>query len=179
MACEIEYFSPLQNQRIPYCDLLYLGGGYPEVFDEDLTKNKTMLDSINSFSQRGGFIYSECGGFMYLNKTINELPMVGIFKGTSKMTKALQRFGYIEMQLREDCFLGKKGDKITAHEFHKSATQIEDEPIFSIGKTLGDAKWECGYLVKNTYGGYPHIHFLGNMNVLNNILDSIERSKNI
>ena len=179
MACEIEYFSPLQDKTIPVCDLIYLGGGYPEVFVETLVKNKSMLDSIKSFSEKGGFIYAECGGFMYLNKCINGQPMVGVFKGESKMTKGLQRFGYLDMQLKVDCILGKKGDRITAHEFHKSVTQIEEEPIFSISKTLGDAKWECGYLYKNTYGGYPHIHFLGNMDVLNNILEHIERSKKI
>jgi len=179
MACEIEYFSPLQDKTIPVCDLIYLGGGYPEVFVETLVKNKSMLDSIKSFSEKGGFIYAECGGFMYLNKCINGQPMVGVFKGESKMTKGLQRFGYLDMQLKVDCILGKKGDRITAHEFHKSVTQIEEEPIFSISKTLGDAKWECGYLYKNTYGGYPHIHFLGNMDVLNNILEHIEGSKKI
>jgi cobyrinic acid a,c-diamide synthase len=179
MACEIEYFSPLQDNSIPDCDLLYLGGGYPEVFEEKLAHNKSMLDSINNFSQDGGFIYAECGGFMYLNDSINSLPMVGVFKGSSKMTKGLQRFGYIDMQLKEDCILGNKGDKITAHEFHKSITQIDDKALFSISKTLGEAKWECGYLNKNTYGGYPHIHFLGNIDVLNNILDCIERSKKI
>jgi cobyrinic acid a,c-diamide synthase len=179
MSCEIEYFSPLQDKVIPDCDLLYLGGGYPEVFAENLAKNHSMLDSIKSFSEKGGYIYAECGGFMYLNQSINGHPMVGAFKGESKMTKGLQRFGYIELQLKEDCMLGKKGDKITAHEFHKSLTKIEDAPIFSINKTMGDGAWECGYLYKNTYGGYPHIHFLGNMDVLNNILNNIEGRKKI
>lgn len=179
ITCEVEYFSPLHDKTIPDCDLIYLGGGYPEVFEETLAKNKSMLDSINSFSEKGGFIYAECGGFMYLNQFINAQPMVGVFKGESKMTKNLQRFGYIDMQLKVDCILGKKGDRITAHEFHKSVTQVEAEPIFSISKSLGDSKWACGYLYKNTYGGYPHIHFLGNIDVLNNILEHIERSKKI
>jgi cobyrinic acid a,c-diamide synthase len=179
MSCEIEYFSPLQDKVIPDCDLLYLGGGYPEVFAETLAKNYSMLDSIKSFSEKGGFIYAECGGFMYLNQSINDQSMVGAFKGESKMTKGLQRFGYIDLQLKEDCMLGKIGDRITAHEFHKSLIKIEDEPIFSIHKTMGDGAWECGYLYNNTYGGYPHIHFLGNMDVLNNILNNIEGSKKI
>jgi cobyrinic acid a,c-diamide synthase len=179
MACETIYFSPLSDKFLPDCDLLYLGGGYPEVFEEALAKNKSMLASIKDYSKEGGFIYSECGGFMYLNKYINSEEMVSVFPGQSKLTKSLQRFGYIDIQLKEDCILGKKGEKITAHEFHKSVTDIDLNPIFSITKTMGDAKWECGYLHKNTYGGYPHINFLGNMNVFNNILDSIERSKKI
>lgn len=179
LACEVIYFSPLEDEAIPDCDLLYLGGGYPEVFQEALAQNKTMLASIKTYSQKGGYIYSECGGFMYLNEYINADQMVGIFKGQSMLTKSLQHFGYIDMQLKEDCMLGKTGDKITAHEFHKSVTDIDGKPIFSIAKTMGDAKWECGYMHKNTYGGYPHINFIGNMAVLNNILDNIERSKKI
>lgn len=179
MSCEVIYFSPLEGQFIPECDFLYLGGGYPEVFGEALAANKSMMASIKAFSQDGGFIYAECGGFMYLNETINDYEMVGIFKGQSRLTKSLQHFGYINMKLKQDCMLGKKGDEISAHEFHKSVTDLDREPIFEVAKTMGDAKWECGYLYKNTYGGYPHINFMGNMNVFNNILDHIERSKKI
>ncbi|MDF2892997.1 MAG: cbiA, partial [Clostridia bacterium] len=179
MACEVVYFSPIKDKEIPSCDLLVLGGGYPEVFAKELAHNKSMLNSIKAYSQNGGYIYSECGGFMYLNEMISAQPMVGVFKGSSEMTKGLQRFGYIDLELEVDCFLGNRGDKITAHEFHKSATHTEDKAIFTINKTMGDASWACGYLYKNTYGGYPHINFLGNMNVLNHILDCIERSRGI
>ncbi|HYE11148.1 MAG TPA: cobyrinate a,c-diamide synthase, partial [Patescibacteria group bacterium] len=164
MACEVVYFSPIKDNAIPSCDFLFLGGGYPEVFAAELAYNKSMLNSIKAYSQNGGYIYSECGGFMYLNEMINTQPMVGVFKGSSEMTKGLQRFGYIDLELEEHCFLGNRGDKITAHEFHKSTTHIEDKAIFKISKTMGDASWACGYLYKNTYGGYPHINFLGNMN---------------
>ena len=177
MACHVSYFSPLQDKSLPDCDLLYLGGGYPEVFKEALAQNNSMLASIKAYAENGGYIYSECGGFMYLNEYIDDAEMVGIFKGHSKLTMSLQRFGYIDMQLKEDCMFGKKGNKITAHEFHKSVTDLNNEPIFSVAKTMGDAKWECGYIYKNTYGGYPHINFLGNMDVLKNILDRIEGSK--
>lgn len=176
-AAEVVYFSPLQDVSMPKCDLLYLGGGYPEVFAEQLSHNKSMLDSIKLYAENGGFIYAECGGFMYLNELVEAQPMVGVFKGKSRLTNSLQRFGYIDMQLSENSMLGKKGQRITAHEFHKSVTDLATRPIFSITNAMGNAKWECGYVYKNTYGGYPHIHFLGNMEVLNNILDSIERSK--
>ncbi len=177
MACEVEYFSPMYDKSIPDCDLLYLGGGYPEVFAEELSGNKDMLTSIREYAENGDYIYSECGGFMYLSEFIDSKPMVGIFKGESKMTKSLKRFGYIDVQLKKTCMLGEKGDKITAHEFHKSETNLVHESILAISRTMKDGAWECGYLYKNTYGGYPHINFLGNMNVFNNILDSVERNK--
>lgn len=177
MVGDVVYFSPLQDKTIPACDLLYLGGGYPEVFKEALSKNTTMLESIRSFSQNGGFIYAECGGFMYLNEMIDKEPMASVFNGRSQLTRSLQRFGYIDMVLKQDCFLGKQGLRLTAHEFHKSTTEIEETPVFSISKTMGEAEWECGYVYRNTYGGYPHISFLGNINALENMMDEIERSK--
>lgn len=175
-ACDVTYFSPMEDDGLPECDLLYLGGGYPEVFKEELAGNKTMLDSIKEYSQSGGYIYAECGGFMYLTDSIDGEAMVGVFPGQSRLTKSLQNFGYIDIELTTDCMLGNKGDKITAHEFHKSVAAVQNDTIFDIKKTMGNDKWEGGYMHKNTYGGYPHISFIGNMHVLKNILNSIGRS---
>lgn len=176
-ACDVTYFSPLKDESLPQCDLLYLGGGYPEVFKDELAMNKSMLASIKEYSSRGGYIYAECGGFMYLTGSIAGKTMAGVFDGQSELTDKLQNFGYVDMELKTDCMLGKKGDRVTAHEFHKSVTDIKDSTLFSIEKTMGNSSWEGGHLYKNTYGGYPHISFVGNMHVLRNILDSIERSK--
>lgn len=175
--CQVEYFSPLKDSNIPHCDLLYLGGGYPEVYREELSSNKAMLAAIKSYAEQGGFVYAECGGFMYLTEAIEGTKMAGIFKGESRLTEKLQNFGYIDMTLSKDCFLGKQGDYITAHEFHKSVTAIDEEAVLQISKTRGINNWKCGYLYRNTYGGYPHISFVGNVNVLNHILSHIERSK--
>ena len=177
--CEVTYFSPLEDKSIPECDFLYFGGGYPEVFKNELSSNGSMLQSIKSFADKDGFIYAECGGFMYLTKAIDKSKMVGIFEGESFLTKSLQRFGYIDIEIKEDCLLGTKGDKITAHEFHKSTVTAEGEcgKAFSITKTMGEKKWECGFQYKNVLGGYPHINFLGNYGALQNILEIVERSK--
>lgn len=176
-ACRVTYFSPIEDEVLPQCDLLYLGGGYPEIFKKELAENKGMLASIKEYSQSGGYIYAECGGFMYLTDSIDGKPMVGVFSGQSKLTNKLQNFGYIDMELKVDCMLGSKGDKMTAHEFHKSASEIQKDTVFEISKTMGKNTWEGGYIYKNTYGGYPHISFLGNLQVLKNILESIERKK--
>lgn len=176
-ACEVVYFSPLEDGSLPQCDLLYLGGGYPEVFKEELSANRAMLASIREYSQRGGYIYAECGGFMYLTGSIDGTPMAGVFPGQSRLTGSLQNFGYVDIVLKKDCMLGKKGDRITAHEFHKSVADVRADTVLEISKTMGDARWEGGYQLRNTYGGYPHISFLGNIKVLENILRYVERRK--
>ena len=174
-ACRVTYFSPLEDESLPQCDLLYLGGGYPEVYRKELGSNRTMLASIREYSGHGGHIYAECGGFMYLTDSIDGEAMAGIFPGHSRLTGKLQNFGYVDMELKHDCMLGSKGDRVTAHEFHRSVAEVQKDTVFEISKTMGTRKWEGGYLYKNTYGGYPHISFLGNLQVLKNILESIER----
>ena len=128
-TCNVVYFSPLKDKELPSCDLLYLGGGYPEVFKDELSKNKSMLKSIKTFAEDGGYIYGECGGFMYLVRDIEGSEMCNIFKGSSTMTNRLQRFGYINIELLKDCMLGEKGDILNANEFHKSITNIDGEEI--------------------------------------------------
>ena len=176
-SCEVEYFSPLRDGSLPGCDFLYIGGGYPEVFRQELSENKSMLSSIRMYADSGGCIYAECGGLMYLTEQIEDCGMVGIFEGTTRLTKSLQRFGYIDMELKADCMLGKQGEKLTAHEFHKSVSDVKDPTLYRIRKTMGDRIWECGYRYKNVLAGYPHINFLGNWNAYLSILDYAERNK--
>ncbi len=173
-VCKVSYFSPLEDTKLPACDLICLGGGYPEVFRSDLAKNKQMLGEIKNFADRGGCIYAECGGMIYLHDRIDESLMAGVFKGESYLTDKLQRFGYIDITLLEDCLLGKAGSVITAHEFHKSLCTLPEKEIFRIKKTMGTKTWNCGYRYKNVLGGYPHINFLGNMHAFTAMLDYVE-----
>lgn len=174
---EVVYFSPLKDNSLPDTDLLYIGGGYPELYKKELSKNKSMIDSIREFGQNGGYIYGEGGGFMYLVDNIEDTPMVGLINGQVVMTNRLQRFGYIDMELEEDCLLGNKGDKIRAQEFHRSIVETKGNEIFKIDKPKSTRNWKCGYTKKNILVGYPHINFLGNKKVLDHILNLVENKR--
>jgi len=176
-SCYVEYFSPINDSSLPECDFLYIGGGYPEVFRYELSGNEPMLSSVKSYADSGGCIYGECGGFMYLTEYIEDCGMAGIFEGKTVLTKKLQRFGYIDIELKSDCMLGKKGDRLTAHEFHKAVSYTKGTALYSIKKTMEDRVWECGYCCKNVLAGYPHINFLGNMGSFLSMLDYIENHK--
>ncbi|GAK49288.1 cobyrinic acid A,C-diamide synthase [Candidatus Moduliflexus flocculans] len=175
-CCRVVYFSPLRDAALPECDLLYLGGGYPEVFHLALSENISMRQSIKEYIERGGCVYAECGGFMYLTEAVENAEMVGIFLGTTRLTPQLQRFGYIDIELKRDCLLGKRGERLTGHEFHKSLSNVADETVFQIRKTGRETTWECGFAYKNVIAGYPHISFLGNPSVLPQLLDYVEHA---
>jgi len=176
-TCRVVFFSPLKDKHLPQCDLLYMGGGYPEVFRSELAANRAMIEQIKAYAEHGGCIYAECGGMLYLNQSIEESLMCGVFQGKSRLTDKLQRFGYIEITLQEDCLLGQAGDKLTAHEFHKSVCAPGGKEVFSINKAMGTGGWSCGYRCKNVLAAYPHINFLGNLKAFQAMLDYAERVK--
>ncbi len=176
-TCEVKYFSPLNDNILPICDLLYLGGGYPEIFRSELSANKTMLESVRNYANNGGFVYAECGGMNYLCDTVEGTRMVGFLKGESRLTTGLQRFGYVDICLLGDCLLGKAGDILYAHEFHRSKTSIAALKIYSVTKTRGNKHWMCGYVLNNVLAGYPHLNFIGNLDAFKHLLEYVYKKR--
>ena len=179
-AGELIYFSPLNDEKLPEnIDFLYIGGGYPEVFIEELSKNKSMLNSIKENLEKGLKCYSECGGLMYLTESIESIDgeqvfeTVGFFKGTTHMTKNLQNFGYARLKVDGKNNILPIGTQINCHEFHKSYVNLEDEKIYLLTKEMYDGTlktWNCGYQKNNSLGAYGHVHFFGNIEMLKNML---------
>ncbi|MBW6409237.1 cobyrinate a,c-diamide synthase [Clostridium weizhouense] len=174
MIGEIIYFSPLRDKSLPdNLDFLYIGGGYPEVFKEDLEKNLSMRESIKKALNDGLRCYAECGGLMYLTEEIDGFKMVGFLNGKSEMTKSLKRFGYCKVKIDKKYF-GKEFE-INAHEFHKSEVKLKQHQIYEVEKNQYDGEkivWKCGYLKNNTLAAYAHVNFLGNIEFLESIIDS-------
>lgn len=166
-GCEIVYFSPLYDKKIPDgISGILLGGGYPELYLDKLSKNKELRRDIKMKIDEGMPALGECGGFMYMNDTVKDkdgrtFEMVGIVKGEAFFTKRLVRFGYINMTARRDSFLLKKGEKIKAHEFHYWDC-TENGDMFLAEKPDKSKDWKCMYQYKNFIGGYPHIYYYSN-----------------
>ena len=92
-GAEIVKFSPLSDSAIPdQADAIYIGGGYPELYAEELSKNKSMIEDIYNWANSGNPIYAECGGLMYLSKGIYDFDrkffeMAGVFPFETEMKK--------------------------------------------------------------------------------------------
>lgn len=172
LGVEVEYFSPVNDKNIPKnADILYFGGGYPENFCEELSKNISMKKSIKDFYEKNGVIYGECGGFIYLSKSLVTVDgkiyeFTGLTDIVIEMTNSLNigRFGYVNVEY--------KGFRGKAHEFHYSKIKREGilPKVFKIQKPDGRT-WECGYSSKNLLCGYPHLHFWGSTEIIFEILD--------
>lgn len=165
-GAELVKFSPMNDQALPDVDMLYLGGGYPELHGERLASNVTMRTAIRKFSERGGTIYAECGGMMYLTQAIRDLEgksyeMVGLFEAEAVMSKVRMTLGYRELQISQPCVLGEVGITARGHEFHYSL--VEPNGQLQYACTLRDAqckpKGQDGLVAGNTMGLYSHLHF--------------------
>lgn len=166
-GAELVPFSPLRDDAIPKdVSGVYLGGGFPEVFAEKLSKNHSMLSSIKENIEKGMPVYAECGGLMYLAKKIVvlngvEYDMVGVFELDAIMTKRLINFGYVKADVVKDNVLFKKGDTVFGHVFHNSKMSGKhDDFAYDVRKPNSSEKWSCGYMYKNCLGTYVHINLL-------------------
>lgn len=168
---ELISFSPLKNEEVPEgTHFIYIGGGYPENFASTLEKNKLTMDSIREFHRRDIPVYGECGGFMYLcdrifDKEGNSFKMTGLLDIDVSMKSFLNfsRFGYGNFKTHQ-------GIEGRCHEFHFSdITRSTEEPTMAIDKK--DRGWKCGYENKNLLAGYPHIHFMGNLEFFTYLFD--------
>jgi cobyrinic acid a,c-diamide synthase len=177
-GAEIVRFSPLSDSGIPEdMDAVYIGGGYPELYAKELSRNRSMLRSIHDWAFGDKPLYAECGGLMYLSQGIYDFegtffPMAGIYPFETQMKKGRSKLGYREICLNEDCLLGEKGEKLRGHEFHYSEIKNgwHSEEVYSVKDGSGQRTGSEGYRFRNTLASYIHIHFGSNPAIAGNFV---------
>ncbi len=163
---EIVYINSLREKKLPDIDALYIGGGFPEVFAENLEKNVSLREDIYSFCDSGKPVYAECGGLMYLGQSIDignsEYEMVGFLPIKTKMFKKFQAQGYSIYKAIKSCPVAKRGQTVVGHEFHYSKAFLtgKAEFAFRVKRGFGIDGSRDGIMVKNVLGNYIHVHFL-------------------
>ncbi len=170
-GAKIQTFSPIDDRSLPAgARGIYLGGGYPELYAKELSRNRPMRSAIRDFIEAGGPVYAECGGLMYLAKALRDCakrqyPMVGVFPFETRMLPCLKALGYREVAFTKKTFI-TRGEKMRGHEFHYSELRS-----FPAGKKIqtvyvmegpGKTKVREGYCYKNCLGSYVHLHFGSN-----------------
>lgn len=164
LGCEIVPFSPLSDKALPEnIGGLILGGGYPELYAEKLSENTPLLHEIKESISGGLPVIAECGGFMYLNESIEDVngirrKMIGVINGQAYRTDRLRRFGYVSLTAKKDCMLFDKGRSVRAHEFHYWNSTACGSDLHA-KKASSGAEYDCAYADDNMYAGYPHLHF--------------------
>ena len=163
-GAKLKFFSPVTDKKIPGCDLIYIGGGFPEVLGQSLERNTTMRNLIKKHAEDGMPIYAECGGLMYLTKSIDfgkkKYKMVGLFDAETQMTEKMT-LNYTEGRITSRCLISTPR-KFRAHEFHYS--KIRNLPrdvklVYDLKIGEGISRKKDGLSEYNTLASYCHLYF--------------------
>jgi len=163
MGAELVFFSPLADACLPPAEGLYLPGGYPELYAGELSRNYTMRESIRQAVGNGLPTVAECGGFLYLQKSLEDSegkcwPMAGALPGEGKKTSRLQRFGYGRLTAPRDNLLMRAGEPLPVHEFHYwDSTACGGDLVMEKAPT--GQSWRCGFANASLFAGFPHLYF--------------------
>lgn len=156
---ELVEFSPIADRELPAdLDGLYLGGGYPELHAEALSRNEAMRGAILKLAADGTPVYAECGGFMYLTEAIVNVagqswPMTGIFPTRARMQPKLAKLAYMEIESGDEIWLAP-GIKARGHEFRYSVIDPMPDTVCRAYREPAQ-----GYRKGSVLGSYIHLHF--------------------
>jgi cobyrinic acid a,c-diamide synthase len=176
-GARLEYFSPLREENLPDgIHGLLLGGGYPELYAEELSQNRSMRESIRKAIEQGMPSLAECGGFMYLHEAMENpegktFPMAGVIEGSCHYTGKLVRFGYISISTDTKSFLDSS--VVRGHEFHyydstnNGASCTAEKPVS--GRT-----WQCIHAGADHWWGFPHLYYYSNPEFVRRYLERVK-----
>ena len=166
---EVVIFSPLETDRIPDVDAIYIGGGFPETHAEQLADNISFKTTLKTLAKQGLPIYAECGGLMYLGKELvlqdRRYPMADVLPIVYGFSKKPQGHGYTIVEVDRSNPFFPVGSEIRGHEFHYSRVLKwggqESDLVFNMKRGNGIAAGRDGAVSRNVLATYTHLHALG------------------
>jgi cobyrinic acid a,c-diamide synthase len=166
LGAELVFWSPLQDRQLPD-DIqgLYFGGGFPEVFAQQLAANQIVLQQLKQFIEAELPTYAECGGLMYLCEQLIDLnqqswSMVGIIPSTVTMEAKLT-LGYRQAIALQDSPITAAQQTIIGHEFHRSQLTVNSpSPQWQLqGFHQSSEPAREGWQIKQVHASYLHLHW--------------------
>jgi cobyrinic acid a,c-diamide synthase len=177
---EVIYFSPVNDKKLPDgVSGVILGGGFPEILADQLAKNHSIKKLILREAEHGMPIYAECGGLMYLTKTITVYhngkrktkKMIGLIEADTSMNDGLT-LNYTEAENSGAFFRDIK--KIRGHEFHYSKIHNISKDFrfaYILRRGNGIFNKKDGLVVYNCLASYMHLHFGSDQRLARRIVD--------
>jgi len=161
--------SAVREKELPALDALYIGGGFPETHAEQLAENPFFRNALREAIEKGLPVYAECGGLMYLGKSLTmdtrSYPMVGALPVSFSMEKRPQGHGYTLLEVERDNPFYAVGRVLKGHEFHYSRVlSLEEGRVhfaFRVKRGSGIKEKQDGLCYRNVLATYSHIHALG------------------
>jgi len=185
-GCEVEFFSAFDSPRLPEeLDALIIGGGFPEVHLEKLSKNSSLINDIKKAVEKGLPLYAECGGLMYLGRSVEYkgaiYPLCDVFPIALKVSLKPKGHGYCKVEVDRKNPFFKKGAILKGHEFHYSYVTSEktNKTAFTIKRGKGVFNGRDGLIYKNVLASYLHLHAVGAPEIIQGIIKGAGEYKKI
>ncbi len=169
---ELVPFRPTSDRVLPAdIDAVYIGGGYPESFAAELEANSTLADELRERTADGMPLYAECGGLLYLGRSLTGFDgvrhtMAGVLPFDALMDSAHLAIRYVEVRTRTASPLGEIGAVARGQEFHQSriVNSELDPTLYDVTTSSGKVD-RTGYVSQNIVASYIHLHFGSNPNL--------------
>jgi cobyrinic acid a,c-diamide synthase len=165
-GAQLVEINSLQDTELPAIDGLFIGGGFPETMMSDLHANASLRASVKDSIEKGLPTYAECGGLMYLSRSITwkgeKYDMTGVIQGDIIMENSPQGRGYVQLQETDGHPWGRLDNDATifAHEFHYSRlTNIDHDYTYAyqVLRGTGIDGQHDGLTYKNLLANYGHL----------------------
>lgn len=156
MGAQLCFFSPLHDAALPPADSVYLPGGYPELYLQQLQDNTAMQQSLRAHCAAGRPLYAECGGLLYLLESLTDKEgaqarMLGILPGQAVMQPRLQGLGYQTIRLPQGA--------LRCHTFHYSSMLSQLVPAYTGERLHATSAGEAVYCSGAVTATYLHACF--------------------
>jgi cobyrinic acid a,c-diamide synthase len=168
-GAEIIEINAMKEKKLPDVDALYIGGGFPETHALALADNTLFKQSLHKAVEKGLPVYAECGGLMFLGRSLvlsgKTYPMADVLPITFSLEKRLQAHGYTTITVEGINPYFSQNSVFRGHEFHYSRVlEMRDDDIhmaFSVKRGKGIQENKDGICYKNVLATYTHLHALG------------------
>jgi cobyrinic acid a,c-diamide synthase len=179
LGAELVFWSPLQDAEIPEnVQGLYFGGGFPEVFAQQLAENTSTRHAVKTAILSGMPTIAECGGLMYLCEQIIDFEgkswsMVGVLPTIAEMGGRLT-LGYRRAIALQDSLIVSTGATVYGHEFHRSrlistsSTPLFQSYRYDTAESTGDEGWN---LFSSLHASYIHQHWGASLEIPQRFLE--------
>ncbi len=160
----VEFINALKDGEVPDVDVVFIGGGFPEVFAAELSRNKPLFASLRRYVERGGKLYAECGGLMYLTSSIiiegEEHGMADLIDAVTVMLKRPVGKGYAWGRVVEKTPIAPLGTELKGHEFHYSKIILREKvkTAIKLERGVGVGGGVDGIVKGTMHAQYLHIH---------------------
>ena len=163
-GAELVFIDAFQDRSLPALDGLVIGGGFPEIFMDELSANTELRGNIREAIETGLPVYAECGGLMYLSQRIHwagrQAEMVGVFPYEVEMLERPVGHGYVQIEVTGENPFFQPGERLRGHEFHHSRLVGPADPAgaYRVLRGSGFGNRQDGLVYRNVLASYTHLH---------------------